>query len=55
MGEYREGERIPGWNGEAAKFDDYCEEARWYRAGVKAADSFYVWFAGNNFVVPPNQ
>ena len=40
MGEDRENERFPSWNGEATKFDDYCEEARWYRAGTKTADRF---------------
>lgn len=27
--------RIPGWDGDAAKFDDYVEDAKWYRAGLK--------------------
>ena len=26
---------IPSWDGDAAKFEEYCEEARWYQASLK--------------------
>ena len=33
---------IPGWNGDAATFEEYCEESRWYKAGLKKDEQHLV-------------
>ena len=33
---------VPSWDGDAGRFADYCEECRWYRAGLKKDDRVLV-------------